>query len=303
VQQAGVADQMYHICTGGGASLEFLEGKVLPGVAALNNVRVGVAAANWKMHKTIGEALQFVRDFKPQVADLKGVEIILCPPFTALAAVAREVQGTHIKVGGQDLYWKEKGAYTGEVSAEMLRDAGAEYVIIGHSERRGRFGVPEPELAGDLGRVFGDTDASVNAKLKAAFRAGLIPILCVGETLEERQQKATDAVIRQQLERGLEGIPADQASRIIFAYEPVWSIGTGKTCEALEANRVIAGIRRLIEALYGAEVARQVRITYGGSVKPDNVEKLMFQRDIDGGLVGGASLQVETFVPIVNACR
>lgn len=304
VQQAGVADQMYHICTGGGASLEFLEGRILPGVAALNNVRVAVAAANWKMHKTISEARQFVQAFKPQVAEIQQeVEIILCPPFTALAAVANGVKGTNIKVGGQDLYWKEKGAYTGEVSGEMLQEAGADYVIIGHSERRGRFGVPEPELVGDLGRVFGDTDASVNAKLKAAFRAGLIPILCVGETLEERQQGNTDAVIHQQLERGLQGVPADQAGRIIFAYEPVWSIGTGKTCDPIEANRVIAGIRRAIEGLYGAAVARQVRITYGGSVKPDNVAKLMFQRDIDGGLVGGASLEVETFASIVKACR
>jgi triosephosphate isomerase len=185
----------------------------------------------------------------------------------------------------------------------MLKDAGAEYVIIGHSERRGRFGVPEPELVGDLGRVFGDTDASVNAKLKAAFRVGLIPILCVGETLAERQEGTTDDVIRLQLQRALQEIPAEQAAKIIFAYEPVWAIGTKKTCDAIEANRVIAGIRRVVGDLYGPEVAGQVRITYGGSVKPDNVEKLMFQRDLDGGLVGGASLKVESFVPIVEACR
>ncbi len=262
-------------------------------------MRQPVIAANWKLNKTIQEAHAFIEDFKPLVADITNVEIVVCPVFTALAATSDAAKGSNIATGAQDIFWKDNGAYTGEISAPFLKDAGAQYVIIGHSERRGRFGVPEADLEGDAGKIFGDTDASVNAKIKATLAHDLIPIICVGETLDERETNRTDAVIEAQVKAALAGI--DGVEKTIFAYEPVWAIGTGKTCDSVEAGRVCGFIRNVIGNVTNQEVSAAVRIQYGGSVKAENAAELLSHPDIDGALVGGASLKAETFAPIVEA--
>lgn len=262
-------------------------------------MRTPVIAANWKLNKTIQEAQAFIQDLKPLVQNSSNVEIVICPVFTALAAASEAVQGSNITVGAQDIFWKDNGAYTGEVSAPLLKDAGCSYVIIGHSERRGRFGVPEAGLQGDAGKVFGDTDASVNAKIKAALAHQLIPIICVGETLEEREANRTDAIIEAQVQAALDGV--GNVETTIFAYEPVWAIGTGKTCDTGEAGRVCGHIRSVLAKLAGEAVANAIRIQYGGSVKAENAGELLSHPEIDGALVGGASLKAETFAPIVNA--
>lgn len=262
-------------------------------------MRTPVIAANWKLNKTIQEARDFIRDFKPLVQHSSNVEIIICPVFTALAAAGEAVKESNIAVGAQDIFWKDNGAYTGEVSGPLLKDAGAQYVIIGHSERRGRFGVPEADLEGDAGKVFGDTNASVNAKIKAAQAHQLIPIICVGETLEEREANRTDSVIEAQVQAALDGV--NEVENVIFAYEPVWAIGTGKTCDTAEAGRVCGFVRGVIGKVAGAAAANAVRIQYGGSVKAENAGELLAHPDIDGALVGGASLKADTFAPIVIA--
>jgi len=262
-------------------------------------MRKPVIAANWKLNKTIAEAQAFIEDFKPLVENISDVEIIVCPVFTALAAVSESAKNSNIATGAQDIFWKDSGAYTGEVSAPLLKDAGVQYVIIGHSERRGRFGVPEADLEGDAGKVFGDTDASVNAKIKAALAHGLIPIICVGETLDEREADRTDSVIEAQVKSALDGIGG--VEKTIFAYEPVWAIGTGKTCDSAEAGRVCGFIRSVIGKVTNQQIADAVRIQYGGSVKAENAAELLSHPDIDGALVGGASLKAETFAPIVEA--
>jgi triosephosphate isomerase len=263
-------------------------------------LRTPVIAGNWKMNKTIDETLDFIEEFAPAVSEIDDVEIILAPTFVCLDAAADALDGTNIGLAAQDMFWKESGAYTGEVSPTMVQDAGAEYVIIGHSERRARFGVPEPELTEDLIKVFGDNDATVNRKIRAAFEFGLTPIVCVGETLNERKAGNTDSVIDYQLRRALEGITQEQARSVIMAYEPVWAIGTGEVCDAAEAGRVCGMIRSVIGELFGAQVADAVRVTYGGSVNPSNAEGLMQQQEIDGGLVGGASLKPDSFAEIVR---
>ncbi|MDQ3812543.1 MAG: triose-phosphate isomerase [Armatimonadota bacterium] len=265
-------------------------------------MRTPLIAGNWKLNKTIDEAVSFVHQLKPLIQDASGVEVLVCPVFTALGATKAAVEGSAIQVGAQDMFWKDKGAYTGEVSAPLLRDAGCTHVIIGHSERRGRFGVPEPELAGDAGRVFGDTDAAVNKKLHAAIQHGLVPIVCVGETLDERKAGDTDEVVQAQICTALEGI-GDTAAGLVFAYEPVWAIGTGETCEAEEADRVCGVVRAAVGELFGSRAAESVRVQYGGSVKPDNAADLLSRPHIDGALVGGASLQAESFASIVRAAR
>ena len=262
-------------------------------------MRKPVIAANWKLNKTISEARSFIHDFKPLVQNISDVEIIVCPVFTALAAVAEAAKDSNIAIGAQDIFWKDSGAYTGEVSAPLLQDAGCTYVIIGHSERRGRFGVPEADLEGDAGKVFGDTDASVNAKIKSALSHRLIPIICVGETLDEREADRTDSVIEAQVKAALDGISG--VDKTIFAYEPVWAIGTGKTCDSEEAGRVCGFIRSVIKDVTNQEVSEAVRIQYGGSVKSENAAELLDHPDIDGALVGGASLKADTFAPIVEA--
>jgi len=263
-------------------------------------MREPVVAANWKMHKTVGEAVAFVDAFLPAIQEIPSCTVVLCPPFTALWAVGQRLRGTQVALGAQNLFWREQGAFTGEISPILLRDVGCSFVIIGHSERRGRFGKPDPELENaQLRSIFGETDASVNRKLHAALRHDLTPILCVGETLAEREAEQTDAVIAHQLRQALDGLTAEQVKRLVVAYEPVWAIGTGKVCDAPEANRVCGLIRHLISEQFG-DVAQQVRILYGGSITPDNIADLAAQEHIDGGLVGGASLNPESFATIVK---
>lgn len=264
-------------------------------------MRIPIIAGNWKLNKTIAESRAFVAELKPLVQDVQGIEIVLCPVFTALDATRNAIGDAAVSLAGQDMYWKASGAYTGEVSAALLQDAGAKYVILGHSERRGRFGVPEPDLEGQAGGVFGDSDQSVNKKLAAALEAGLTAIVCVGETLAERQNGHTDAVVENQIVMALKGIDADAVSQTVFAYEPVWAIGTGETCDALEANRVCGVIRATLSSGFGEAASQAARIQYGGSVKAENAAQLLALDHIDGALVGGASLKADSFAAIVRA--
>ncbi len=266
-------------------------------------MRTPIIAGNWKLNKTIEDAQTFVRELTPLVAEAQNVDIVLCPVFTALNATFQAATSTRIKVAAQDVYWKESGAYTGEVSTSLAKDAGATYVVLGHSERRGRFGVPEPDLEGEAGRVFGDTDESVNKKLHAVLAGGLVPIVCVGETLSERQSGSTDHVVTSQVEAALKGIESAQAATLVLAYEPVWAIGTGETCAAEEADRVCGVVRAAVGNVLGSDAADVVRVQYGGSVKPDNAKDLLSRPHIDGALVGGASLKADSFAAIVNAAQ
>jgi len=266
--------------------------------------RIPIIAGNWKMNKTVPQALEFARALQPLLAGVAGVEIVLCPPFTALYPLREELagSGSEIALGAQDCFWKASGAYTAQISPVMLVDLGVEYVIIGHSEPRGRFGVAEPGAEDDFYRYFGESDHTVHLKLVAALEQELCPILCVGETLAERREGQTDVVIQTQMQRALGGITAaDIRTRLVIAYEPVWAIGTGETCDAPEANRVCGVIRAELAALYGPEIAGAVRIQYGGSMKPGNAAELLSQEHIDGGLIGGASLVPADFAGIVRA--
>ena len=265
-------------------------------------MRKQIIAGNWKMYKTVGDALDLVAKLKPVAAGITNADVVVCPPFTVLYPVARAIEGSRIRLGGQGVFWKIQGAYTSEVAPVMLKDVGCQYVIIGHSETRGRFGVPEPELKPYLS-YFSETDETVNLKVKAAFEAGLVPIVCVGETSAERKAGKTDETIARQIEVGLNLIAADQAAGMVIAYEPVWAIGTGDVCDVDEANRVCGMIRSVVRRMFGAGAADAVRIQYGGSVKPDNAEALLGQPDIDGALVGGASLKAEDFAAILKAAR
>jgi triosephosphate isomerase len=263
-------------------------------------MRKPIIAGNWKLNKTIGEAQSFVSELAPLVAN-SNVDVVLCPVFTALHATSQAASSTQIAVGAQDCYWKESGAYTGEVSLPLLKDAGATYVVLGHSERRGRFGVPEPDLEGEAGRVFGDSDASVHKKLQAVLASGLTPIVCVGETLVERQNGHTDAVVSNQVAAALQDVDAN--ADLVFAYEPVWAIGTGETCAPEEADRVCGVVREAVAFALGADAGERVRVQYGGSVKPDNAQDLLSRPNIDGALVGGAALKADSFAAIVNAAQ
>lgn len=246
--------------------------------------RIPLIAGNWKMHKTIPEALELINGLKKSLAGVTDREALVCPTFTAIYAVSQALKGTNIKVGGQNLHWESKGAFTGEIAANMLVDAGCSYVIVGHSERR---------------QYFGETDETVNKKTKSAFAAGLVPIVCVGETLAEREKNVTFTVIETQIKNGMAGLTPEQAKTVVIAYEPVWAIGTGKTASPAQAEEVHAFIRKTYAAMYG-DAAQAVRILYGGSVKPDNVSELMKQPNIDGGLVGGASMDVDSFTKLVK---
>jgi len=252
------------------------------------------------MNKTATEAVVLVRELMPRLQGIAKVEVAICPPATALGAVGPLLDGSGIALGAQDVFWADLGAFTGMVSAPMLLDLGCRYAIIGHSERRGRFGRPDESLSADAMRVFGDTDDSVNLKVKAALKHGLAPIMCMGETLPEREAGRTDEVVAGQITAGLAGLTAQQVAGMVLAYEPVWAIGTGQACDAAEANRVTGLIRGTVEKLLGADTASKVRIQYGGSVTDANAHELMSQPEIDGALVGGASLDASKFSHIVH---
>jgi triosephosphate isomerase len=247
--------------------------------------RLPFMAGNWKMNKTTGEAIDLVRELKAAISGVKGVEVAVAPPFTALYAVCKELEGSSIRLAAQNLYWEEKGAFTGEVSPLMLKEVGCHYVIIGHSERR---------------QFFGETDETVNRRIKAALAQGLKVIFCIGETLKEREEGKTFSVIERQVEDGLKNLSDKEMKNMVIAYEPVWAIGTGKTATPGQVEEVHRFIRGKIEKLYSREVSEEIRIQYGGSVTPENIKGLMEQVNIDGALVGGASLKAESFSKIVR---
>ena len=247
-------------------------------------MRIPIIAGNWKMNKTIKEAVAFIEEIKPQVEGTD-VEVILCAPFILLKDMKEAAKGSSIKIGAQNMHFEESGAYTGEVSVLNLKEIGMDYVIIGHSERR---------------QYFGETDENVNKKVKKALEHGINPIVCVGETLEERQAEQTRDKVRLQVEKAFGGLTQEQAVRVVVAYEPIWAIGTGMAATSGDANEVIEYIRQALESMYSSETAEKIRVQYGGSVKPQNVEEIMNEPDIDGALVGGASLDPQSFVKLVN---
>jgi len=251
-------------------------------------MRTPLIAGNWKMFKTVHEAVVFVKELRVLVKDVTDVEIVVAPPFTAIHAVVEAARNSNVGVAAQDMHWEREGAFTGEVSAAMIAEAGAEYVIIGHSERR---------------RLFGETDVIVNRKTAAAITAGLTPIVCVGETLEERERSETLAILDRQIKDGLDKVTGEQLAELVVAYEPVWAIGTGKTATAAQAGEAHAHIRTRLRQWFGAEAADQCRVLYGGSVKPDNIRQLIAEPDVDGALVGGASLDLKSFSEIVTGSR
>jgi len=251
-------------------------------------MRIPIIAGNWKMHKTIAEAVQLSRGIREGVADVEGVEVVLCPPFTALAAVEDVINNSDVGLGAQNMHWEEQGAFTGEISPLMLQGL-CDYVILGHSERR---------------QYFGETDESVNKKIKAALAHNIKPIVCVGENLAQNEAGETVEFVGGQIKGAFAGLSAAEAEQIVVAYEPIWAIGTGKTAQPEDANEIIArSIRGVLASLYGDDVAQKIRVQYGGSVKPANVEAFMGQPDIDGALVGGACLKVDSFVAIVKGAQ
>jgi triosephosphate isomerase len=262
--------------------------------------RTPIIAGNWKMHKTVLEAVELTNAIISETENVKGVEIVVCPPFTALWAVRQAAVDTNVELGAQNIFWEEKGAWTSQISPMMLKDVGCKYAIIGHSETRGRFGTVDDQLSKVLS-YFGETDETINKKVKTAFAAGITPMVCCGEMLDERKAGKTDEVIAGQIKIDIAGLTPEQANSLVIAYEPVWAIGTGEVCDSDEANRVCGMIRGVVKDMYGAEAADSVRIQYGGSVKPDNAAELLHKSDIDGALVGGASLKVEDFIAIVKA--
>lgn len=246
-----------------------------------------IIAGNWKMHKTVDEAVQLVEELKQRLEGVTdAVEVVVCPPFVALSRVAEVLQGGQIQLGAQNMFWEQKGAYTGEISPKMLLTIGCKFVILGHSERR---------------IYFGEDNKAVNRKVKAALDHGLIPIICVGEKLEEREAGITEEVVKDHVLGALNGLSREEVQKVIFAYEPVWAIGTGRTATPEQANEVHCYIRDLLSGMFDQDLAESVRIQYGGSVKPENSAQLLGQPDIDGALVGGASLDAEAFSQIVKS--
>jgi len=246
-------------------------------------MRTKIVAGNWKMNKTASETAALVEGIKTLTAGAADVEVVVCPPFTSLKEAAAACAGSHVRLGAQNVHWEASGAYTGEVSAAMLKDLGVTHVIIGHSERR---------------QFFGETDETVNKRTQAALAAGLVPLVCVGETLEERDAGKMDEVVICQIKAGLDGL---DISKVVIAYEPVWAIGTGRTATPAQAQEVHALIRRTLAEIASGDIANSVRIQYGGSMKPENASELMAQPDIDGGLIGGAALKADSFAAIVTA--
>jgi triosephosphate isomerase len=246
-----------------------------------------IIAGNWKMYKTIDESIELVNLLKRSLADINEVEIVVCPPFTSLSDVREAIMDTNIRLGAQDCYWEKEGAFTGEVSCAMLKSAGCSYVIIGHSERR---------------QYFNETNATVNKKVKAALKEGLKPIVCVGERIEERKAQKTFEVVKDHVTNSLAGLTRDEMLKVVIAYEPVWAIGTGLTATKEQAEEVHKYIRDLLKKMYDEELANSITIQYGGSVKPENIKELISQEDVDGALVGGASLKADSFSQIVKNC-
>jgi triosephosphate isomerase len=251
-------------------------------------MRTPIIAGNWKMYKTVHEAVVFTKEFRKLSNGLTGIELIVAPPYVALHAVCEAARASNIAVAGQNLHWEKEGAFTGEVSAPMLREAGAEYVIIGHSERR---------------RLFAETDQNVNRKIGSALAGDLVPIVCIGETLEERDANQTLDVLDRQLKLGFDSLSGDQVARLVIAYEPVWAIGTGRNATPQQAQEAHAHIRSRLRQWLGAHAADECRILYGGSVKPDNASDLLSQHDVDGALVGGASLDPGSFLSIAKSAK
>jgi triosephosphate isomerase len=251
-------------------------------------IRRKLIAGNWKMNKTAGDGVALTEDIVAEIGRIGSVDVVLCPPFTALESVAKALEGQSVKLGAQNMHPEKSGAYTGEVSAEMLRALFVSHVILGHSERR---------------TYFAETDAFINKKVIAALANQLKPILCVGETLAEREAGSTLTVVQRHVEGGLMGVLPDQLTNVVIAYEPVWAIGTGKVATTAQAQEVHAFIRDLLTKLYGGPLAQKVRILYGGSMKPSNAPELLAEKDIDGGLIGGASLEARSFVDLVKAAE
>jgi triosephosphate isomerase len=249
-------------------------------------MRTPLIAGNFKMFKTVAETAAYVNELRSLVKDVSDVDIVIAPPFTAIAAAAEAVKGSSIGVSAQDLHWEREGAFTGEVSAGMLREAGARYAIVGHSERR---------------TLFGETNGSVNKKMHAALTAGLVPIVCIGETLEQRDRNETLAVLDRQIKEGLDGVTGEQLSGMVLAYEPVWAIGTGRNATPAQAGEAHHHIRQRLKQWFGLDASERCRVLYGGSVKPDNIAKLIAEPDVDGALVGGASLNARSFTAIITA--
>jgi triosephosphate isomerase len=251
-------------------------------------MKTPVVAGNWKMFKTVADTVKFVKELRVLADGIEDVEIVVAPPFLAVHAAAEAARSSNVIVAAQDLHWERDGAFTGEVSAPMVREAGAEYAIVGHSERR---------------TLFGETDDSVGRKVMAAFAAGLTPIACIGETLDQRERGETTDVLDRQIKKGLDGLTSDQLAQLVIAYEPVWAIGTGRTATPGQAQDAHAHIRQRLKSWFGAEPAERCHVIYGGSVKGDNIDALINQPDIDGALVGGASLDIQGFFEIVSRCR
>jgi triosephosphate isomerase len=251
-------------------------------------MRIPFLAANWKMYKTVHDAVVYIKEFRSMVKDVTDAEIVVAPPFTAIHAAAEAARNSPIGIAAQDVYWEREGAFTGEIAAGMIKEAGAEYVIIGHSERR---------------RLFGETDETVNRKTVTALAAELTPIVCIGETLEERERNQTFDILDRQIKAGLDGMTGSQVGSLVIAYEPVWAIGTGRNATPEQAIEAHAHIRGRLRQWFGGEAADQCHVIYGGSVKPDNIRDLMIAHDVDGALVGGASLDVRTFHEIVARSR
>jgi triosephosphate isomerase (TIM) len=251
-------------------------------------MRTPFIAGNWKMFKTVAETVRYVKEFRNLVKDIADVEIVIAPPFTALHAAAEAARNSNVGIAAQDLHWEREGAFTGEISAPMIAESGAEYVIIGHSERR---------------TLFGETDASVNRKIAAAFAGGLTPIVCIGETLDQRERNETFAVLDRQIRDGLDGITSDRLVQLVIAYEPVWAIGTGRNATPAQAAEAHGHIRKRLQQWFGTGPSELCRVVYGGSVKPENIRDLASQPDVDGALVGGASLDVRAFFDIVSRSR